>query len=311
MANGPLDGRAADLPAKQWLRTENGTPIDTACRAHDPTAGELSKQRRAIDPLRTPALYSSLFYGDASEPGAISDVDGAMLRRYRRFDDADSGLSGVVLLDDATGHALIVFKGMDRPFADGQILGGVITDLGGVLAATLGTGNAQIQRGEDVYTEALCDDAVRSIEMVGYSMGSQIANYLAIKYGAYGVVFGDMGVDLDLLGPRSDTELDADRARARDHIISLSLSGDMLVKLFGGGQVVGSVVDLPGGLVGVFHQPELYAHAANSAIEARESERASAQGAQDGMVTSMEPSTLGDDDFDVPGDDVFSTLTPP
>lgn len=252
---------------------------NSPCRTHEPTPRELAKQRSVIDPLRVPALYTELFYGHHGDDRAAIDAGGMSLRRYRRFDDPDSGLSGFVLLDDASGHALVLFKGMDRPFAEQGGFGGVLTDLGGVLAAKFGTGNDQLRRGDDAYLEALCDKAIQSVELVGYSMGSQIANYLAVKYGAYAVVFGDMGLDSTLLKRHAQGDPQAARQRAHEHIVSLSLSGDLVVKVFGVGEVVGSVVKLPGVLVGVLHQPEVYAHAANSAIRDRDAERHEAAGA--------------------------------
>jgi hypothetical protein len=248
-------------------------PTDSACRAHDPTPRELGKQRSAIDPLTVPALYSELFYGQGGDALAAIHADGVGFRRYKQFDDPDSGLSGFVLLDEASGHALVLFKGMDRPFAERDGWGGVFTDLGGVLAAKFGTGNGQIRRADDAYTEALCDEAIKSIELVGYSMGSQIANFLAVKYGAFAVVFGDMGLDSTLLKRHARGDLRAARARAREQVVSLSLSGDLVVRLFGVGEVIGSVVKLPGVLVGVLHQPEVYANAANAAIRVRDADR--------------------------------------
>jgi hypothetical protein len=252
---------------------------DRACRAHDPTSPELAKQRRAIDPLRVPALYSELFYGAQRDSQAAFQAGGMSLRRYRQFDDPDSGLSGFVLLDDASGHALILFKGMDRPFAERGGLGGVLTDLGGALAAKFGTGNGQLFRADDAYTEALCEELIKSIELVGYSMGSQIANYLAVKYGAYAVVFGDMGLDSTLLKRHARGDVRAARALAREHIVSLSLGGDLVVRMFGVGEVVGTVVELPGALAGVLHQPEVYANAANAAIRDRDAARGAAAAA--------------------------------
>jgi hypothetical protein len=255
-------------------------PTAGGCRAHDPTPRELAKQRSAIDPLRVPALYTELFYGERRDSLAALPAGGMSFRRYKQFDDPDSGLSGFVLLDDASGHALILFKGMDRPFAERDGLGGVFTDMGGVLAAKFGIGNGQVFRADDVYTEALCEELIKSIELVGYSMGSQIANYLVVKYGAYAVVFGDMGLDSTLLKSHAQGNLPAARARAREHIVSLSLSGDLMVKLFGVGAAMGTVVELPGALAGVLHQPEVYANAANAAIRDRDADRDAGAGAR-------------------------------
>lgn len=241
-------------------------PSDSPCRAHVPTPGELAKQRRVVDPLKVPALYSEVFYGRQDAPRPAYAVDQLRLRPHRRFEDRDTGLSGVVLLDAASGHALILFKGMDRPFAERGGLGGMFTDLGGVLRARFGGGNPQLPGGEAAYTEALCEPGIRSIETVGYSMGSQVANYLAVKYGARGVVFADMGVDAGWLRRHAGGDLAVARALAREHVVSLSLDGDFLVRAFGVGEVVGTVVSLPGGLAGALHQPEIYAQAANELI---------------------------------------------
>jgi hypothetical protein len=269
-----------DLPAASSVLKPVGTiaPIDDGCRAHVPTRQELAKQRFAIDPLRVPGLYTELFYGQRPDASASIEAGGMSFRPYRRFEDPGSGLSGFVLLDEASGHAIVLFKGMDRPFAERDGLGGVFTDLGGVLAAKFGTGNGQFPLAEDAYTETLCEDLVSSVELVGYSMGSQIANYLSAKYGAYAVVFGDMGLDAKLLERYSGGDVKAARARVREHVVSLSLGGDMVVRMFGVGEVVGTVVQLPGGLAGVFHQPEIYANAASTAIREREAQRSPAQG---------------------------------
>jgi hypothetical protein len=248
-------------------------PIDDGCRAHAPTPQELAKQRSAIDPLTVPGLYTELFYGKRKDSPVALEAGGMRLRPYRRFDDPGSGLSGFVLLDDASGHALVLFKGMDRPFSERDGWGGVFTDLGGVLAAKFGTGNGQFPLAEDAYTEALCEEVISSIELVGYSMGSQIANYLSVKYGAYAVVFGDMGLDARLLERHAAGDVKAARARVHEHVVSLSLGGDLVVRMFGVGEVLGTVVQLPGGLAGVFHQPEVYANAANAAIRDREAAR--------------------------------------
>jgi hypothetical protein len=278
--DGVAASNRAALPASTPLAVLKVVSAQAAggsgCLAHDPTAPELAKQRSAIDPLRVPALYDDLFYGHRSDPLAAIDVDGARYRPYKEIDDPDSGLQGFVLLDEASRHALILFKGMDRPFAERGGLGGVFTDLGGVLAAKFGTGNSQFEPADSAYTEALCDERIESIELVGFSMGSQIANVLAVKYGARGVVFGDMGLDAALLKRYAKGGADAARSLAREHIVSLALSGDMLVKMFGVGEVVGTVVELPGGLAGVFHQPEIYANAANAAIRDREKAGAAA-----------------------------------
>jgi hypothetical protein len=263
-------GLIESSPAPLLRAVAAGAPEDTLCRAHDPKPGELAKQRRLVDSLRMPALYTAVFYGGRDDPRAAFEVDGAQFRPYRRFDDRESGLEGLVLLDDSSGHALVLFKGMDRPFAESGGWGGVLTDLGEVLSAKFGTGNHQLFRAEGAYTEALCEDAIRSIEMVGYSMGSQIANYLAVKYGAYGVVFGDMGLDTGLFKHHARGDLQAARAQARERVVSLSLSGDLIVSIFGVGGVVGSVVKLPGGLAGVLHQPEIYAAAANAMLRERD-----------------------------------------
>jgi hypothetical protein len=282
--DGVAPSNVAAVPASTPLKVLKGLTAagSASCAAHDPTAQELAKQRSRIDPLRVPALYDDLFYGRRSDPLAAIEVDGARYRPYKEIDDPDTGLQGYVLLDEASRHALILFKGMDRPFAEHGGIGGVFTDLGGVLAAKFGTGNSQFPRADNAYTEALCDERIDSIELVGYSMGSQIANYLAVKYGARGVVFGDMGLDATLLKRHAaHGNAEAARRQAREHIVSLALSGDLLVKMFGVGEVVGTVVELPGGLAGVFHQPEIYANAANAAIRDREKAGAAAPAADD------------------------------
>ncbi|WP_374673726.1 hypothetical protein [Ideonella sp.] len=249
------------------LQAPAGTePLDSGCRPHAPTAQELAKQRRAVDPLKMPALYKEVFYGARGQPPGAYGVDRLRLRLFKRFEQPGTGLMGVVLLDEPSGHAVVLFKGMDRPFVERGGLGGALTDLGGVLRARFGGGNPQLPGGDDAYTEALCEPAIRSVEMVGYSMGSQVANYLAVKYGAHAVVFADMGIDGTLLRRHAGGDLATTRAGARERIVSLSLGGDLIVRIFGVGEVIGTVVPLPGGLAGALHQPEIYAQAADEMI---------------------------------------------
>ncbi len=265
------DGRVVPAPAFLRPVAKSAAVNDEAsCRAHEPDGAELGKQVRRLDPLNAPALYDDLFYGRRPDPAVALVVQGVAYEPYKRFDDPDSGLSGSVLLDTTQAHALILFKGMDRLFIDNGGFGGVLTDLGAILQAKFGTANAQFVRAEEAYTEALCDPRIQTIELIGYSLGSQFGNYLAAKYGAVGSVFGDMGLDRTLLKQLARGDVPGTRQRIKANITSLTLSGDVVVKLFGVGDVVGDVVYLPGGVAGVFHQPEVYAYAAKAALHDRD-----------------------------------------
>ncbi len=259
------------VPLLRQADPQSEAPAQTLCGAHAPTATELEKQQRVIDPLRAPAIYDDFFYGHHEDLRFAIDVDGTRYRPYKLFDDAASGLSGSVLLDAASGHALILFKGMNRPFVDSGGLGGILTDLGAVFRAKFGTANEQFVPADHAYTEALCDPRIASLELIGYSLGSQLGNFLSVKYGATGVVFGDMGLDGTLLKHYAQGDMAATRTRLKSQLTSLALSGDLLVKMFGVGDVVGERVYLPGGASGVFHQPEVYTYAANAALRDRES----------------------------------------
>lgn len=265
------------IPQAQLLQpVSEEISVATAAQCSDASAYS-AKQLRTLDPMVAPGLYTEHFYSKRFDDRQPIVAGGATYTPYRRFDD-DSGLSGTLMLDRATGHALILYKGMNRLLRDSGGIGGMFTDIRAILQAKFGTANDQFAGGERAYREALCDERVQSLEVIGYSLGSQLANYLAVKYGAVGVVFGDMGIDRQVLATLAADGKAVPANQLRHNLTSLSLSGDLLIKMFGVGDRIGDVIELPGGLSGVFHDPEVYAYAANAVLHDREQQRLSNAG---------------------------------
>lgn len=223
------------------------------------TATLTAKAQRLVDPLEAPAVYDEVVYGDHRHLGDVLTIGGLDFRVDQQADE-DGGYSATVLRQVAGPHAMLVLQGMNRWFADRGGFGDAMADLGAVFGGT----RTQSAAAERQYLALACDDSVGSLEIIGYSLGSQSAYVLALRYGAQAVVFGDMGLPSRALDGLDAAAQDAAHTALHEQVVSLRLSGDVLVRLFGAGDRPGRVVDLPGGLGGLFHQPEIYRHAADT-----------------------------------------------
>jgi hypothetical protein len=245
-----------------------------AARAQAPAAcadpgPHLAKQQSRLEPLLAPIVYTRHFYGPREAAGQPIDLQDTVWQPHRDLSDPASGFDGSVLLDPATGHALVLFKGMDRMSVEGGPLG-ALTDLVQVFGARFGGANAQVAVAERAYLQTLCDPQVRSVEVIGYSLGSQPANLLAVRWGATGTVFGNMGIAPERLAQGlTDAPAGTTRATVDARLTVLSLGGDVLVRMFGVGEEIGRRIDLPGSALGVLHDPEIYAHAASQVLAER------------------------------------------
>lgn len=260
---GGLDGcSTARMP------TTGVTAAATAPVCPDPQA-HLAKQQSRLDPLLAPIVYTRHFYGTRQDAGQPIALDDKVWVDYRDFSDPSTGLDGSVLLDRDSGHALVMFKGMDRMMVEGGPLG-MLTDLVQVLGAKFGGANDQMPAAERAYLQTLCDPQVNTVEVIGYSLGSQSANLVAVRWGATGTVFGNMGIDADRLAQGlAQSPARSTRASVDSRLTVLSLGGDVLVRMFGVGEEIGRRVDLPGAAMGMLHDPEVYAQAASQVLAER------------------------------------------
>lgn len=219
----------------------------------------VAKAQRLVDPLEAPAVYDEVVYGAHRNLDDVLAIGGLDFRVAEQVDE-DGGYSATVLRQVSGNHAMLVLQGMNRWFADRGGFGDAMADLGAVFGGT----RTQTGAAERQYLALACDDSVGSLEVIGYSLGSQSAYLLALNHGAQAVVFGDMGLPSRALDGMDTEAQEAALAALHEQVVSLRLSGDVLVRLFGASQRPGREVDLPGGLGGVFHQPEIYRHAADT-----------------------------------------------
>ncbi|MCA0177537.1 MAG: hypothetical protein LCH73_14830 [Proteobacteria bacterium] len=218
-----------------------------------------AKAQRFVDPLEAPAVYDEVVYGAHRRLGDVLTIGGLDYRVDTHIDE-EGGYSATVLRQVTGAHALLVLQGMNRWFADRGGFGDAMADLGAVFGGT----RTQSTVAERQYLALACDDSVGSLEVIGYSLGSQSAYVLALRHGAQAVVFGDMGLPSRALEGLDAAAQRAALAALHEQVVSLRLSGDVLVRLFGASERPGRAIDLPGGLGGLFHQPEIYRHAADT-----------------------------------------------
>lgn len=250
--------RSSFIPAFVVLATLGAPPA----RAQAPcdAATVAAKARRVLDPLEAPAVYDEVVYGAHNKLGSELDAGGSRYRVALQADGA-GGYSSTVLQQEDGEHVLLVLQGMNRWFADRGGFGDAMADLDAVFGGT----RTQNEAAEAQYLALACDRRVGSLEVIGYSLGSQSAYLLALHHGAQATVFGDMGLPQRALQRLDPGTQDQARDALYERVVSLQLSGDVLVRVFSAGERPGRAVDLPGGLGGVFHQPEIYRHAADAA----------------------------------------------
>lgn len=242
-----------------WLTLAGPAAAQDADPAGCEATTVAAKAQRFVDPLEAPAVYDEVVYGAHRHLGDVLTIGGLDFRVDQQTDE-EGGYSATVLRQVAGTHALLVLQGMNRWFADRGGFGDAMADLGAVFGGT----RTQSTVAERQYLALACDDRVGSLEVIGYSLGSQSAYVLALRHGAQAVVFGDMGLPSRALEGLDATARAAVLAALHEQVVSLQLSGDVLVRLFGASERPGNAIDLPGGLGGLFHQPEIYRHAADT-----------------------------------------------
>lgn len=215
------------------------------------------KNHKKLEPLYMPELYARHF--DGHENNITVAYEGSdepqTFELLKRFDDPATSFSGVVMLNKADGHAVILYKGMDLPGRDeGSGRAGFIKDFEGVRQAQKGQINMQTAPAEKLYLETLGSPGIRTLEIVGYSIGSQYLNYMAARHGAKGTAIADMGISDNVLNEAvksraadpdmSQYSLPEITAQMRQGITVLHLSADKLPKWFAAGPSRGTIIDL-------------------------------------------------------------------
>lgn len=158
----------------------------------------LSENYNGLNPLAAPALYSRHFGSRHRDATTILAQDGSLIRLelMSHLEDKRTGFYGDVMIDKATGHAVILFKGMDVPMKDeGNGRTGFLRDaFTAAQAFVTGAKNWQTPFAEKLYQDTINNPNVKSVEVVGFSLGTLHANYIAAKYGIKATVLADLGI---------------------------------------------------------------------------------------------------------------------
>ena len=164
----------------------------------DATDKTQSDTFRGINPLTAPALYSRHYGPNKEDTITTMNRDGKLMKleMLSHLEDAKSGFYGDVMIDKASGHAIILFKGMDVPLRnEGNGRTGFLRDAF-VAAQTWFTGanNMQTPFADKLYQDTRNNPDVKSVEVIGFSLGTLHANYIAAKYGVPTTVLADLGI---------------------------------------------------------------------------------------------------------------------
>lgn len=174
-----------------WSESRSEAPVEVPADLAD-------KNIRILNPLGAPDLYFEL-YDKAALTVNIQgpdDDEPATYELVRNINDAESGFHAKVIRNPETGHYVLLSKGMDMPGRDeGSGVMGFSDDIGDLKLQSLQTCiSDQVLAAEQAYLELLQDPDVKSLEIIGYSIGSIPANYYAAVYDAKTTNIADLGV---------------------------------------------------------------------------------------------------------------------
>jgi hypothetical protein len=240
------------------------------------------KNLKLFSPLKAPELYLRHF-NNKEDNIVIRQTDGTETNHWRfetlrEVDDPKTGFKASVVIDRDSGHAIVLYKGMDRPLKDEGA--GRFSFLHDAFAAAQsmvnGGVNRQTRQAENLYRETLNHPDVKSLEVIGFSLGSLHANYVSAKYGAKGTVIADLSLPQNGL-----TALFNERARndPGSNLTVLRLRADLVPTVFSMGPSRGQVIELDEGpkpnLRGLTHLAAIYNQSARGfeerALDALES----------------------------------------
>ena len=196
----------------------------------------LEKAERRIDPLFAPKGYVRAFDDPWAGPKKTIHVgyEGEAERRYlhlkKYVNDYETGFRGASYQDDE-GHSIVILGGIHL---DGNELlyHGIETIAQSKIRKRV---NQQIPLAQDLYLKALRKS--KSVEVIGYSLGSMNARDLAARLHAKATVF----VDIGLPGSYTPSQI----RRAESNVTSLRLPDDRFTGQAGPQAMHGTIIDLP------------------------------------------------------------------
>ncbi len=272
---------------KPWSEARSEEPVVLS-------DGLADKNVRILNPLAAPDLYFEL-YDNAAKRVTITDPQTNESQNYElveNINNPETSSHFKVIKNTETGHHILIGKGMDlvgRDEGAGRIAG-VIEDLDQQGSAEdEGCVTGQVLDGEKAYLELLQSPDVKSIEVIGYSIGSIPANYLASVYDAKVTNIADLGVP----GSEFDAEPTSEnfnvcahglfpgahgefKTNLNENVVGLALRLDTMGGSLGGvGTRFGKQIVLDENdvnLMGIGHVPEVYADSARELHQAPETE---------------------------------------
>ncbi|MGZ9109056.1 MAG: hypothetical protein ACXW4B_09575 [Micavibrio sp.] len=245
------------------------------------------KNLKLFSPLKAPELYLRHF-NNKEDNIVIRQTDGTETNHWRfetlrEVDDPKTGFKASVVIDRDSGHAIVLYKGMDKPFKDeGAGRFSFLHDAFAAAQAMVNGGiNRQTRQAEDLYREALNHPDVKSLEVIGFSLGSLHANYMSAKYGAKGTVIADLSLPQNGLtalfnerarnDPGNDLTIQQMEQNMSEDLTVLRLRADLVPTIFGMGPSRGQVIELDEGpkpnLRGLIHLAAIYNQSARGVEE--------------------------------------------
>lgn len=237
----------------------------------------IDKNQKSLNPLNAPELYNR-HYSKHQNDIVITDRNTGHMTRYELLSqtaDPKTGFQSSVMIDRATGHAVILYKGMDTPLKDeGNGRLGFLRDAFTAAQSLLGfKATAQTPLAEKTYLDTINHPDVKTVEAVGFSLGTLHVNYMAAKHGAVGTVLSDLGIADNTLTKLFNQKSGADQDpntllnRLKQNITVLSMGLDLIPHLFGASPSRGHVINLDEGskpdLSGVKHSTRVYSEKAD------------------------------------------------
>jgi|GEM_PF-5246854 len=267
-----------------WSETRADNPVELP--------NELSeKNSRLFDPMATADLYYEL-YDNAAQTVKVTHPETDNTETYKlvaNVSNPESSSHLKVIMNPETHHYIMLAKGMDlfgRDEGAGKLVGPLIDLAERGSAENNSCLTNPVLDAETAYLELLQNPNVKSLEVVGYSIGTISTNYLAAVYGAKTTNIADLGV------PGSDSALSphlrsvlpnhfntcanglyppatgAFVQNLNDNVIGLKMRADFLGGTVGGvGKEYGEQIVLDKDnfeIKGAGHVPEVYADTAKT-----------------------------------------------
>jgi hypothetical protein len=192
-------------------------------------------------------LFSPDFYKQAMEARApVVQIGKTQYNALQRIDDSKTGFDAASYINPETGHAVLVFRGTNFPWPrQGASFSAFWKDFKAVMANNLGLGSKQLSQADHAYLDLMKNPDVKSVELVGYSLGTFYVNYLSAKYGARGTTIADLGLSGNMLRSMfNEKALDGVYDRLRDRTVNLVLKDDLIVRMFSASPHMGRQIDL-------------------------------------------------------------------